>query len=272
LIHVIAIQPIKATGMIAPACGGKVTKFCIVEWSTKISGVRSQLEPYTTHFLLPNLPSIITPEQEHSYFSEIGPPMRIRTIAASLHDHKSLRHCLADGSHKVDKYLIVGGNSKCESAGKMSLSTVEAVRIMQAETDSEIWGVANPNDRTSLESTAAKLDAGIRGIITQPCLSSYALEVFESYPRYLGVSYIAGMALPTCTKDLMFWLQLLGQPDLVEDPLTRDHIRFFSSCENTSLAWAKNELKFLTESTIDGVHYMPMKNIDDMLALITIPK
>ncbi|KAI2510289.1 hypothetical protein MHU86_4167 [Fragilaria crotonensis] len=255
--------------MIAPACVGRGTKFCTVEWSAKISGVRSQIEPYTTHFLLPNLPSIITREQENLYFSEIKPEMRICTIAASLHDNKSLRQRVADCSPKVDKYLIVGGNSKGESAGTTSLSTVEAARIIQAETNTEIWGVANPNDRASPTSTAAKIDAGIRGIITQPCFSSHSLEVLESYPRYLGVSYIAGMALPTSTKDLMFWLQLLGQPDVLDDPLSRNHIKFFSSCENASLVWAENELEKLTKATIDGVHYMPMKNIDDLMALIS---
>lgn len=268
-IDAIAIQLLNKAATMTRACAGQVTKFCIVEWSAKINEVRSQLDPYTTHFVLPNLPSIITPEQENVYYSEILPQTRIRTIAASLHDHKSLRRCVADNIIKVDKYLLVGGNSK--GMETTSLSSLEASRIIRGETDTEVWGVANPNDRTSPESVAKKLDAGIQGIITQPFFSSHALEVFESYPRYPGVSFIAGLALPTRKKDIMFWLELLGQPDLVEDPLTRSHIEFFGSSDPSSLSWAENELESLKGSTIDGVHYMPMKNIDDLLTLITNP-
>ena len=266
-IAVISLEA--AATMMNRACAGtrSVPMYCTVEWSPKISEVRSRLQPFTTHFVLPNLPSIITPDQENSFFSEVQPQNRIRTIAASLHDHKSLRIFVADNIHKVDKYLLVGGNSK-NKGGIMSLSTVEASRIIQGETDVEIWGVANPNDRTSVEMVTKKLEAGIRGIITQPFFSSHALEVFESYPRHPGVSFIAGLALPTRQRDILFWLDLLGQPDLVEDPLTRSHIEFFSSSDNASLTWAEKELAMLKGAAIDGVHYMPMKNIDDLLRLM----
>ena len=244
-------------------------RYQTVEWSAKVASIHSQLLPRSTHFLLPNLPDIISPEQEQLYYDMNQPKTRIQTIAACLHNHDSLLKCVAASSannaKNVDKFLIVGGNNK----GSGTMSTVEAARIIQDVTDTELWSVANPNDKMSPDRVLEKLEAGIRGIITQPLLGSHALEVLESYPRYQGTVYIAGVALPRSTKGLLLWLELLGQPDLIEDPLFRHHLEHFSSSsQKSSLSWAEDEVGDLARAaTIDGFHYMPMNNIDDLLSL-----
>ena len=236
-----------------------------VEWSTKIHQVRAQLHPFATHFVLPNLPNVVTPEHEHQFFQSIPPHARICTIAACRHNVSSLRKSLAnDDKPKVDKYLLVGGNGK----GETSLTTVEAAYILRGETDCDVWGVANPNDPESPNDVRAKLDAGIQGIITQPFFTSRALDIFESYPRPPGISYVAGMAFPACTNELVFWLGLLGQSEILQDPLVCRHLEFFASKGKSAQTWVEKEHEILRDLPLVGIHFMPMKNVDALLALV----
>jgi len=250
----------KATTIIARASGHGVW-YESIEWGSKVAAVKSQFTR-ATHFVLPNLKTIL-PEDERWYYDTIEPQARIRTIASSRHNYQSLLQCLKS-SPRVDKFLIVGGNAK----GKPNtLSTVEATRILKVETDTELWGVANPNDETSPELVAEKIDAGIEGIITQPLLSTNASMTFDSYPRDSGVSYIAGLALPGTKIDLMHWLLLLDQPDLLYDDRFRHHMEYFEQ-GHSPLHWVQLELQHLHRLKTDGIHFMPLHNIGGLLSLL----
>ena len=232
-----------------------------IEWGTKLATVKSQFNR-ATHFVLPNIKTIL-PEDETLYYDTIEPKARIRTIASSRHNYQSLLQCLKS-SPKVDKFLIVGGNAK---GTPNTLSTVEETRILKAETDTDVWGVANPNDETSPQLVAEKLDAGIRGIVTQPLLSTDAAMTFNSYPRYAGVSYIAGLAFPGTKIDLMHWLMLLDQPDLLRDDRFIEHMEYFEQ-GNSPLHWVQSELQHLHRLQTDGIHFMPLHNTGGLLSLL----
>eukprot|EP00980_Cylindrotheca_fusiformis_P031275 scaffold26115_cov132-Cylindrotheca_fusiformis.AAC.2 len=247
-------------------------KFHSVEWNPKVAAVQAQL-PESTNFVLPDLPRIYRQEDRDDYMFQVSRPNRILTIAASHHTPESL---LSEStSFDTDRLLLVGGNEK----SKNSLSTVDAARILNDSLNGEldIWGVTNPNDPNSLENVLEKVDAGITGFITQPLLSSQALDNFESYPRPSDgstsqhISYVAGMAMPRSAKNLQFWLTLLDQPELENDPLFKAHLAFFSQPYFTSAAWLDREIENLsTRATMDGIHFMPLGNIQDLLT--TIPR
>jgi hypothetical protein len=233
-------------------------KFHSVEWNPKVASVHAQL-PESTHFVLPDLPDVYTQDDRVDYMFRVSPPQRILTVSACRHTPETLSR----SSFDADNLLLVGGNEQTED----SLSTVAAAKILKVtNANLTVWGVANPNDPHSLESVQEKVEAGITGFITQPLLSSQALDNFESYPRQGDTSYVAGMAMPRTAKNLQFWLRLLNQPELEHDPLFKAHLAFFSQPYFTSMTWLGRELENLTTTaTIDGIHFMPMGNTDDLV-------
>jgi hypothetical protein len=262
-----------------------------VEWNARVATIQSQLlvvessSSRATHFILPDLKeSVLLPQDKVEFLSSTRPGSRIQTIATCRHTEQTLLETASRMmDNKEDKIiLLVGGNDK----GPNTLSTVKAATLLKASAstkDVDLWGVANPNDKDSLRRVEEKIDAGVSGFVTQPLLSSHALEVLESYPRCCNdndtsslsssslIVYLAGLAMPQTKHGLLFWLQLLGQPELAEDPLFQSHMAFFSQpYYNTSITWSRRERQNLAlRATIDGIHYMPLRNgTQDLLALL----
>jgi hypothetical protein len=237
-----------------------------VEWNPNVARIQSQLLSRATHFVLPDLPDVFDLDQQKEFYAAVPPSQRIQTIAAGLHTAGTLAEFLVQSRDTVDKLLIVGGNSKQHQG----LSTLQAIQVAKDVSNNvDLWGVANPNDKNSKDGVHAKLEAGMSGIITQPLLTSHATETLASYPRGDSIVYMAGLALPKTSKGLLFWLNLLGQSDLADDALFRDHYEYFGAGKD-SLAWAHDQLAALNNTTnVDGVHYMPLRNTGDLISLLS---
>lgn len=241
--------------------------FQTVEWSRKVASVHSELS-CATHFVLPDLPGVISKELQREFYQCTHPTTRILTLVASQHTPSSLEKWIHERAEESDTFLIVGGNAK----NSTSLSSVDAIqtarRAVSPQTD--IWAVANPNDKTSLGNVVDKLEAGASGIITQPLLCSHAMKILGEYPRQDDDTlYLAGLALPKTAKGLYFWLNLLEQPELVDDVLFCEYVDYFSLPHCDSLAWSREQLTSLaTDANVNGIHYMPVNNTEDLLVLL----
>ena len=243
--------------------------FRTVEWSPKLTTVHNQIN--ATHFVLPDLPNLYSNSDKSKYLDLIPSQKRIQTISACNHNEKTLREAIAAGSIEAGgKILLVGGNEKLNSNNSCcALSTTQAAHIIRNESDVEMWGVTNPNDEESIHSVHEKIESGISGFITQPLLASRALSILEAYPRNNNTTFIAGIAMPKNNRNLQFWLKLLNQMDLESDPMFKSHMTFFQSPHSTSLEWIRRELQNLESlANIDGVHFMPINNIDDLMSLL----
>ncbi len=243
--------------------------FNTVEWSPKLSKVIRAKKIRSTHFVLPDLPGIISQKGKDEYFQTIPYHQRIQTIASCQYNDASV--LCADV--RAGKVLVVGGNSKNERKGE-NFSTLQVAEILQNEIpmDVEIWGVTNPNEKESCKAVDEKIDSGITGFITQPLLSSHAMDVLESYPKStrggVCITYIAGLALPLTSRDLYFWLKLLEQPELEGNSLFKSHMTYFQKL-GSPVAWAKREvLDLQLRSAVNGIHIMPLRNIDLLLKLL----
>jgi len=255
----------------------KAWKFQTVEWNPKVSRIKSQLN--ATHFVLPDLPAVYSPSDRDHYFSEIPPSQRIVAVATCRQSPETLRdkYCRNSNNeevkHQIDKLLLVGGNEKTPK----SLSVVEAASIFkEQQSTTTLWGVTNPNDPKSIERVERKIAAGITGFLTQPFLSSNAIDIFEAYPRQQhdgNITYIAGLAMPKTARSLQFWCDLLEQPELRQDPLFKAHLAFFSAQPHySSYQWIGKEMVTLaTCTTMDGIHFMPLTNTEDLVALFQLP-
>lgn len=239
--------------------------FQTVEWSRQVASVHPLLR--ATHFVLPDLPQVINASLRNEFYEATSRDSRIVTIQASRYTLDSLEQVIREQEGLVDKFLIVGGNAK----NSTSLSSVEAIKTAKQLSENEVWATANPNDRKSIDSVLCKLAAGATGIITQPLLSYHAVEILEGYPREGGAVYIAGLALPNTSKGLLFWKDLLGQPELLGDSLFEKHLDYFLH-QQDSLAWAQQEVTRLEGANIDGIHFMPMSNTADLISLLTSPQ
>ncbi|KAL3930117.1 MAG: hypothetical protein SGBAC_011905 [Bacillariaceae sp.] len=229
-----------------------------VEWSPKVGAVQSQLRS-KTRYVLPDLPNVLTQDNRDDFMSRVSPSNRIVTVATCYHTPSTLK----GSNFEADAILLVGGNERSEK----SLSTSDAAMMLKDENENiSLWGVTNPNDPNSIESVNKKIESGIDGFITQPLLSTPAMDIFESYPRHADTKYVAGLAMPRSAKNLQFWLQLLDQPELENDALFKAHLAFFSQPYFTSMAWLGRELENLsTRATLDGVHLMPLGNTEDLI-------
>jgi hypothetical protein len=247
-------------------------KYCTVEWSPKLAtaAIQSTLPAdVATHYILPdrdlpNLPHMQASKDRKKFLATVPAKQRIQTITTSRHTPWSLQQY----GFPADKILLVGGDDKTSE----TLSVVQAAHVLQEETDTPLWGVVNPNDSNSLADVEDKLNAGITGFVTQPLLSSHALDVLKSYPD--AVTWIVGMALPTTAKNFQFWMRLLGQPELQDNPLIQSHIEYFSQPNSSSFQWIERELQDLLSARannsdlMDGIHCMPMKNTNDLSTLL----
>lgn len=236
-----------------------------VEWGRMVASVHSELV-HATHFVLPNLPGVLTPDIERKFFESTTPPTRIVTIVAAQYTPSTLERWVQDNMDESDAFLVVGGNDKNATC----MTSVQAIKTLKESITPfhQVFAVANPNDEKSIDNAYEKIDAGATGIITQPLLCGRALEILSEYPRN-DVLYIAGMALPKTIQNLYFWLKLLEQPELVEDALFQDHVKYFSSDKHVdSLAWIRNQQSSLLDVDIDGIHYMPVNNTRDLLSIL----
>jgi len=241
--------------------------YSTVEWSPKLAKrIKTEKLLSATHFVLPDLPAVFSGQDKREFFVSTSPTKRIQTIAACRYESA---RSLCNAVDLADKILVVGGNQKQNEAG--GLSTIEAVKILRGETDTELWGVANPNDKGSLAAVNEKIEAGISGFITQPLLSSLALDTLGNYQNLngsSGTSYVAGIAMPKSNYDLQFWLKLLEQPELEMDEIFKNHVAFFQDPNCSSLLWIQGEIQNLRDhSSIDGIHFMPIRNFNDLFEL-----
>jgi hypothetical protein len=256
-----------------------------VEWAPNagLVGILMDLRPSASHFLLPDLPAVFS-EQDCDDFQRYitNPRHRIHTIATCRHDNYKSLLKTAKNVQQESKILLVRGNGK----SKHTMTTVQAVNILQNEIDNELWGVANPNDADSIRSVHSKVEAGIKGIITQPLLASNSHATLRSYKNEMNadLTVLAGMAFPNRARSLQFWATLLEQEEcLKNDPLFQSHLAFFSQPYYQSIAWIGREFHELlmmttmaddagivdTSPTIDGIHCMPLKNTEDLITIFS---
>lgn len=240
-----------------------------VEWSPQVARLQSQLSRRVTHFILPNLPGLYDDDLQKQFCTNVPSKQRIQTIAAALHTTGTLTDLLVQSRDIVDKFLIVGGNSKQHHQGLSTMQALQVAKDVDISNEVELWGVANPNDKDSKDGVQAKLEAGMSGIVSQPLLLSHATETLASYPRSDAIVYMGGLALPTTAKGLLFWLDLLGQSDLADDALFRDHYEYFCAGKD-SLIWAQDQVDTLKGTTdVDGIHFMPLRNTRDLVSLLS---
>ncbi|OEU15679.1 hypothetical protein FRACYDRAFT_218391 [Fragilariopsis cylindrus CCMP1102] len=125
-----------------------ITKIFSVEWNQNIASVQSQLLPAAKHFVLPDLPDIIS-DQDRIEFSQkcINPSQRIHTVAACNHaNSESLLNVVSD----VDPgstILIVGGNNK-KSNSQTAMSSIDAATILNNEMDNISGLLYNTNNNS----------------------------------------------------------------------------------------------------------------------------
>lgn len=253
------------------------TKIVSVEWNQNVAAVQNQLRPAATQFVFPDLPNVCSDKDRVDFASIITDPnQRIHTVATCQHENaESLLKSVSDidpGSN----LLLVGGNNR----GPNTLSSIDAARILRNEKgNNSLWGVANPNDPKSVDAFETKVEAGMSGFITQPLLSSCATGTLQMYRECattttdtdVTVTILAGLAFPKTVRGLRFWAKLLEQEEELEkDPLFQRHVAYFSQPFVTPTAWVERELHDLlvvdnaANSSIDGIHCMPLKNNDDL--------
>ena len=154
------------------------------------------------------------------------------------------------------------------------MSSIDAATILYNEKGNVLWGVTNPNDPRSLNRFEEKIKAGMDGFITQPLLSTHAMDTMEMYQGFCtknnnDVTILTGLAFPKSVRGLRFWAKLLEQEEKLEsDPLFRSHIAFFSQPYFTPISWIGRELQNITlSSNNNGVHFMPLNNVDDLCTI-----
>jgi len=234
-----------------------------------VAAVQTQLLPAATHFVFPDLPEVFSDVDRVTFSSNTDPNQRIHTVAACQHENVDSLLNSVSNVKAGSKILIVGGNNR----GSNTMSSMDAARILQNEKENVLWGVSNPNDPKSFDLFEKKLESGMSGFITQPLLSSHATNTMQMYRDCAtkDVTILAGLAFPKTTRGLRFWAKLLDQEEELEmDPLFQSHLAYFSQPCVTPIAWTGRELQDLllasnaNESCIDGIHFMPLKNTDDL--------
>jgi hypothetical protein len=219
---------------------------------------------------------------------------RVQTIAScNFASSRSLVSYVEQQQDSMRHVLIVGGNDKNGS----SLTSTEAIRALTTSArfqDNDqndkmvVWGVANPNCPSSVESVRAKVEAGAKGFITQPLLSSRAMETLYRYNDVAlahspDTTIVAGMAFPTSVQSLQFWNGLLDETLSGDDEFER-HVFYFAKHANTapndngstaSTTWAVEHAQWISSKMVvdhglcSGIHYMPMRNTRDWLAVLS---
>lgn len=261
--------------------------------------------------------ALLAPAVRSAFAERVPAALRTHTIAAHRHSSEQalLEYCVdqnllcADASTTNLHHptiLVVGGNHNDDpteinssSSSRGGLSSVQVIRALakwrrasdSALGASAIWAVANPNaddSDGSVEAVRAKCDAGATGFITQPLLSYRAVATLQRYPASssstaaaaaASVDYVAGLALPATAAGLQFWWRLVGKNgiDGNDDPLFRDHVRYFSNknrdrdrnSNSTSAQWALDQVRMLSAiDCLSGIHYMPLGNTRDLLTVL----
>jgi len=259
-------------------------KIFSVEWNQSVAAVQSRLLPAAAHFVLPDLPEILSDRDRADFSAATDPSQRIHTVATCHHETaESLLNSVAHVDPE-SKLLLVGGNNR----GPKTLSSVDAAKILRNERGNVLWGVTNPNDPESVETFGQKVESGMTGFLTQPLLSSRAADTMHTYRECCcsngaeehkttnktttkNTTLLAGLAFPKTVRGLRFWAKLLGQEaELENDPMFQSHLAYFSQPYVTPIAWVGRELQdLLANPSIDGVHFMPLGNTDDLCSIFT---
>lgn len=248
-----------------------------VEWNSSLAKIYRRLPP-DLKYVLPDLPPhVLHDSTKTEFYTEIPARKQILTIAACEHRECSISRVLRSAFHDQQDILIVGGNGK-HLAGAVSpsnkqnaaLSSVEAIQMAkvlrkQEEADcTNIFAVSDPNSKHCYDDCLRKCDSGADGIFFQPILSSIGVETLGSFgnanTEFDSTFLIGGLPVIQSVKGLLFWASLLHDFDGAGDPLFQDHVNYFAS-HTDGFVWAKNQEKLLYDSgSIDGVHYMSLKN------------
>jgi len=256
-----------------PSLAIVANKIFSVEWNRNVALVQNQLLPATTDFVFPDLPEIFSDNDRADFSRKTDPKQRVYTIATC--HHASTESLLKSVSHiePESKILLVSGNN----SGPNTMSSIDAAKILQNEIENSLYGVANPNDPSSVELFEKKLQAGMSGFITQPLLSSHAIDTMQTYrdQSTKDVAILAGLAFPKTVRGLRFWAKLLEQEQELEiDALFQRHVAYFSQPNVKPIDWIEKELHGILDlintegdSCTDGIHFMPLKNTNDLCSI-----
>jgi len=256
-----------------PSLAMVANKIFSVEWNRNVAAVQHQLLPATTDFVFPDLPEIFSDNDRADFSDKTRPQQRVYTIATC--HHASTESLLKSVSHidPESKILLVSGNN----SGSNTMSSIDAAKILQNEIENSLYGVANPNDPSSVELFEKKLQAGMSGFITQPLLSTHAIDTMQTYRDQAtnDVAILAGLAFPKTVRGLRFWAKLLEQEqELENDALFQRHVAYFLQPNVKPIDWIEKELHDILDlsntegdSCTDGIHFMPLKNTNDLCSI-----
>jgi hypothetical protein len=261
---------------------GKRWFFKSVAWDRRVAKlyVQDQLpQKEHLHYVLPRIEGVIAPSTENYFYEHVPRMKQIHTIQTWRHTHNHLRDHLRNVQVQRNWVLLVSDNM---TGKKRKLNTPRALRwIDKCTKRCTMWATADPNDPKSIDSVKEKIDAGAMGIITQPFLTSRAMDVFAQYPRDAEVQYVAGLAMPATIKGLMFWSHLLFGK-CAGDKLFEEHVRYFQKHATATTRpppgtptpgdiWVEKQLQMLEpieSSKLVGIHMMPLANTKGLCTLL----
>lgn len=226
-----------------------------------------------THFVLPDIPKVVTTEIRKDFLSRTNPGSRIISIAASRYEKPAALldavRCQMSSTSEPHIFLVVGGDKKTIS----SITTSEAIDMIRRIFPNVVtWCTWDPNSPMNEAELGRKTAAGATGVITQPILTSRGwqnMDAFDSIWKE-GVDLIPGIALPKSIRDLRFWFSLLNDPPS-KDALFLQHLECFDSPDwgvGKRQSWSMEQRdRLLSYDTVSGLHFMPLGNEEDLLSV-----
>ena len=267
-----------------------------IEFSSNLPFVDlSKLSTPPTHYVLPDLPGIVTNEVRNDFRMRTGTgafagtsvkantmmkPKPIMTIATS--QHECWTSIMIAARERLEVYgaealLIVGGNGMTGS----SITTSEAITVLRDTfpvNALKLFCTWDPNYAKDMENLLKKVDAGAAGIITQPALTSVAWDQLNEYSSHSSdggkIDLIAGVAMPKSARQLQFWSSLLKDPSgATADKLFCDTMEYFNDPAfdiDSRQSWAMEQRDRLLSygDSLAGLHFMPLGNAVDLIHLL----
>eukprot|EP00978_Attheya_sp_CCMP212_P006335 scaffold14354_cov56-Attheya_sp.AAC.2 len=236
-----------------------------IEFNRKVAfnGMRKE----ATHYILPDLPSAITPQLRELFYKTVPTNQRIITIAACRHTASTLKKEI--DQLDTNRILLVGGNEKQDA----SLSSEQALTIIREHSNLIPWCVWDPNSVDSQNRLLDKQQAGAMGVVTQPLFTTRAWNNIQTVD--INMECITGVPLISSRKNFMFWLDLLegDTESFISDPVLCHSLDYFHepmTKQNAPLLYATNYLEqLLSLEVVQGVHFMPMNNTKVLNNILT---
>jgi len=239
----------------------------------------------------PDLPRTLYSSDSHTALDQsLKSDVRyVKTIAAQLRSHRSVKNLMRQHEH-AHGFLLVSGSSKLRQLVPHYLRPLDSVKLLEIASlmresgdlnaDIELWAVANPNSKDlhfELARLELKINAGATCIVTQPCLDEEACAKFwnEVSQRKLlqKVRFHVGIPVLVSQNVAQKWIQLVGMdPSLEASKNLMERVRF-SGSESANAEWIR-AIDFVRTHLADisnpgtkhGLHLMPL------LAWRRIPK